>query len=161
MNTDLTPDQLRDVLGGFATGVVVATCGNAGNDACGVTVNSFTSVSLEPPLVLFCLDKSAFHASRFLAAESFALNILSVTQSDLSNRFAQEAIDNLGDLETTTLDTGCPTFPNALAALDCERERVIEAGDHHILIGKVVAIQSPAEVDPLVYFKGNYAAITR
>ncbi|MDU9005368.1 flavin reductase family protein [Sedimentitalea todarodis] len=158
---DPSPERMREALGGFATGVAVVTCGAVGKNACAVTINSFTSVSLDPPLILFCLDRSAFHLVRFLAAESFAVNILSDTQMDLSNRLTQEVMDGLEDLDTGALATGCPVFPDALAALDCQRERVIEAGDHHILIGRVVAIRPPATVDPLLYFRGRYAALRR
>lgn len=156
-----TPEQMREALGGFATGVAVVTCGVVGENACAVTVNSFTSVSLDPPLVLFCLDRSAFHLERFLAADSFAVNILSDTQMELSNRLAQEIMDGLEDLEIGSLATGCPVFPETLAVLDCRRERVLEAGDHHILIGRVVALRPTTAADPLLYFRGRYAALRR
>lgn len=158
---DPSPERMRAALGGFATGVAVVTCGEIGRNACAVTVNSFTSLSLDPPLILFCLDKSAFHLDRFLKAGHFAVNILSDAQIELSNRFAQEAEDGLEGVTTGTLSTGCPVFPEALTALDCRQERVLEAGDHHILIGRVVAIRPLVAADPLVFFRGRYAAITR
>ncbi|MEY8830062.1 flavin reductase family protein [Sedimentitalea sp. XS_ASV28] len=156
-----SPARMREALGGFATGVAVVTCGEIGKDACAVTVNSFTSLSLEPPLILFCLDKSAFHLGRFLTAGCFAVNVLSDAQVELSNRFAQETIDGLEGLKTRTLTTGCPVFPEALTALDCRKERVLDMGDHHILIGRVEAIRPLIAADPLLYFNGRYAAIRR
>ncbi|MEP3329708.1 flavin reductase family protein [Sedimentitalea sp.] len=156
-----SPQGMREALGGFATGVAVVTCGTVGKNACAVTINSFTSVSLDPPLILFCLDKSAFHLDRFLVADSFAVNILSDSQMEVSNRLTQEVVDGLEDLETASLVTGCPVFPDAITALDCRPERVIEAGDHHILIGRVVAIRPPLTADPLLFFRGRYAALRR
>lgn len=156
-----SPEDLRKVFGAYATGIAVVTCEPAKGVRCAVTVNSFASVSLDPPLVLFCLDKAAFHHHRFLEAEAFAVNILAADQMVLSNRFAQETMDGFKDLATEIFVTGCPVFPGALAALDCVRDAVHEAGDHHVLIGRVVAARPPDADDPLIYFRGGYAGIRR
>lgn len=156
-----SPETLRQVLGAFATGVAVITTGRAGQNACAMTVNSFTSVSLDPPLVLFCVDRAAFHLNRFLDADDFAVNILTGAQQDLSNRFAQEAVDGFDDLDTTRLTTGCPVFADALAVLDCEVETRHDAGDHVIVLGRVVALRTPSTEDPLLFYRGAYAGIRR
>ena len=95
--------------------------------------------SLEPPLILFCLDKAAFHYASFAGADAFAVNILSDGQTALSNRFAAETEDEFEDLKVEAMATGSPIFPGALAVLDCTREAAHEAGDHLILIGRVKA----------------------
>lgn len=152
---------LRAALGAFATGIVVVTARNGEGAARAITVNSFTSVSLEPPLILFCLDKAAFHYGAFAAAPAFAVNVLAEGHEALSNRFACEAEDGFEDLETEVLATGAPVFPQALAALDCAREATHEAGDHLILIGRVKALKTPRATDPLLYFRGGYAGLRR
>lgn len=154
-------DALRTALGAFATGIAVITARNGDGAARAITVNSFTSVSLDPPLILFCLDKAAFHYDAFAGAGAFAVNFLAEGQEALSNRFASEAEDGFEDLATDTITTGAPVFPDALAALDCTREAAHEAGDHLILIGRVAALKAPRAADPLLYFRGGYAGLRR
>ena len=156
----LDPEKFRACLGRFATGVTVVTCG-AGPERRAMTVNSFTSVSLDPPLILFCLGDDAFHKARFLTAESFAVSILSDDQMDLSNRFAAETDDSFQDLEVEILSTGCPVLGGALAGLDCAVETVHRAGDHHVIVGRVLDMRAPPGGDPLLYFGGSYARIRR
>lgn len=157
----VNPTELRAVLGAFATGIAVVTTRDAQGAQRAITVNSFSSVSLDPPLILFCLDKAAFHYEGFASAEAFAVNILSAGQEALSNRFASEAEDGFEDLETEALATGSPILAGALAALDCRREAAHDAGDHQILIGRVAALRAPRAADPLLYFRGAYAGLTR
>jgi len=154
-------DEFRAALGAFATGIAVVTTRDDAGEARAMTVNSFSSVSLDPPLILFCLDKRAFHYRRFAEARSFAVNMLAAGQEGLSNRFASEAEDGLDDLTWEALATGSPVLADALAALDCVREATHEVGDHLMLIGRVAALKAPSAADPLLYFRGAYAALTR
>jgi flavin reductase (DIM6/NTAB) family NADH-FMN oxidoreductase RutF len=163
MHGELTfsAEEFRDALGVFATGIAVVTTRDATGEGRAITVNSFSSVSLDPPLILFCLGRDAFHYQSFAEAEAFAVNVLTAEQEALSNRFASETEDGFNDLETETLATGSPVFRETLAALDCRREAAHEAGDHLILIGRVAALKAPRAADPLLYFRGGYAGLTR
>lgn len=147
----------RDALGCFATGVCVASTRDAAGLPIGVTVNSFTSVSLDPPLVLFCLDRAADSLSAFLAADGFAISVLAADQRGVSANFAQRpTADRWAGLAAETLATGAPLIPGALAALDCRRHAVHDGGDHVILVGRVVALRSRADGRPLLYVRGAY-----
>lgn len=149
----------RKALGRFATGVTVATCATRDGQRIGVTVNSFTSVSLDPPLVLFCLRKEARSLAAFQAAGAFVVNVLSRAQRDLSIRFAGDATDWDG-VAYETMVTGAPAFPDGLAAFDCRLEAVYPGGDHVILLGRVVAFASAVEGGtPLLYDRGRYAGL--
>lgn len=155
---DTTVDEadLRRVLGRFATGVTVVTARDADGRPCAITVNAFTSVSLDPPLILYCLGKFAFNFDVFADAEAFAVNILSADQQALSDRFARRAKDDLGDLALRRLATGSPVLAECLAALDCETEARHDAGDHLIIVGRVRALDPPRGAEPLVYFGSRY-----
>ena len=149
-------EGLRFVLGHFATGITVITGRDEERRARAITVNAFTSLSLDPPLVLYCLDRSAFHFEVFSNAEAFAVNILAADQQALSERFAREAEDDLAGLGTFELTTGSPVLAGCLAALVCETEALHEAGDHRIVIGRVTALHVTDAAEPLVYFRGDY-----
>ena len=161
MTSDICVNEasFRAALGRFATGVVIVTAHNQAGRPRAITVNAFTSVSLDPPLVLFCLGKSAFHFDVFAEAKAFAINVLSADQEALSNRFAQESEDDLTDLSTRTLSTGSPILPGCLTALDCRTEKQCDAGDHLIVIGRVHAIDEIANSEPLLYFESGYRGL--
>lgn len=149
-------EDLRFVLSHFATGITVVTGRDEERRPHAVTVNSFTSVSLDPPLILYCLDKCAFNFRVFANVGAFAVNILSEAQQVLSDRFARMAEDDLSDLPVTELVTGSPVLVGCLAALDCQTYAIHEAGDHLIVVGHVRAIKEPHEAPPLLYFRGRY-----
>ena len=151
--------DFRNSLSRFATGVAIISALDAANRPCAMTVSSFTSVSLDPPLVLYCLGKSAFHFGVFAEAQSFAINVLSADQKSFSDRFAREAEDHLTDLSTTKLLTGSPILPGCLAALDCKTETHHDAGDHLIVIGRVQAIDGGVNGEPLIYFESGYRSL--
>jgi len=157
------PSAFRAALGAFATGVcVVATRDRTGRPA-GVTVNSFTSVSLDPPLVLFCLDRRGSALARFETAPAWAVHVLADDQEDLARRFArrsQEAAraDPWSGLAWHEGGDGLPAFPGCLARLSCGAERVADGGDHAILIGRVAALDCQAGGRPLLYFRGRFEA---
>lgn len=159
-----TPDEgaFRRACGQFATGVaVVATQGPDGRPA-GLTVNSFTSVSLDPPLVLFCLDDRAGCLAAFAGAPGFAVNVLAEGQADLSRRFAGAEADKFAGLAWRDGPRG-PVLAGVLASFQCRTDAVHRGGDHLILVGAVEAVAadpSPA-ARPLVYWRGDYRAIGR
>lgn len=148
--------DFRAVLGRYATGVTVVTTHPDGGPAAGLTVNSFTSVSLDPPLVLFCLDRDAGSVGAFTKAPGFAVNILCTGQEEVSARFADPDADRFVRERTTVWMTGAPILTDALAALDCSRHAVHDGGDHVILVGKVLKLEVLADGDPLVYWRGGY-----
>jgi len=146
----------RQALSRFATGIVVVTTQSVSGCPRAITINAFTSVSLNPPLVLFCLGKSAYQFGIFAEAPSFAVNVLSADQQALSDRFAQEAEDDLADVSFRRLMTGSPILSGCLTALDCITEKHFDAGDHLIVVGKVQAIDEPRDDEPLIYFESGY-----
>lgn len=150
------PRTLRDALGCFATGVTVVTCvGDDGRPA-GLTVNSFTSVSLDPPLLLVCLAKQAASAAPLTQADSFAVNVLQTGQQPASIRFATRDEDRFGTTPWSRGEGGAPILEESLGVFECERYAVHDGGDHHILVGKVVKASFDASLDPLLFFRGSY-----
>ena len=150
--------ELRQTLGSFATGVVVATTLDARGNPKGFTANSFTSVSLDPPLVLVCVDKRASCYPAFAGTAHFAVNILCEAQQHVSRAFASKSPDKFADMPWVPGVTGSPIFPDSTAWLDCELHNRVEAGDHLIVIGRVLSFgHSPAK-PPLGYHRGSYIA---
>ena len=150
------PRTLRDALGCFATGVTVVTCLNAEGEPAGLTVNSFTSVSLDPPLLLVCLAKRAVSAGALIEASHFAVNVLQTGQQPASIRFSTRAEDRFGATPWSCGEGGAPILKDSLGVFECERHAVHDGGDHHILIGQVVKASFDAGLDPLLYFRGRY-----
>lgn len=149
---------LRRVMGQFATGITVVTTEYQGKKY-GFTANSFTSVSLDPPLVLFCLNKDSEGCEEFKASNCFAINILSNQQGDLSNRFANSQLnptERFEDLNTSTAQTGSPLFEDTLGWFDCKLHQYHEAGDHIIFIGEIVDMHRSELDEPILYFAGKY-----
>ena len=150
------PRTLRDALGCFATGVTVVTCLGADDVPAGLTVNSFTSVSLDPPLLLVCLKKTASSAPALTSAHCFAINVLQTGQQPASIRFAAKGEDRFGATPWSCGEGGAPILAESLCVFECERHAVHDGGDHHILVGKVVKASFDASLDPLLYFRGRY-----
>lgn len=149
------PRTLRDALGCFATGVTVVTCLHEGTPA-GLTVNSFTSVSLEPPLLLVCIARRAASAAALTSAPNFAVNVLQTGQQPASIRFAAPGEDRFGATAWACGEAGAPILEEALGVFECERYAVYDGGDHHILVGRVEKASFDARLDPLLYFRGRY-----
>ncbi len=142
----------------FTTGVAVTTVLDSAGAPHGMTVNSFTSVSLQPPLVLVCIDRKARILEHFLNSDLFAINILRENQESLSRRFAQEYEDRFGSVEWYPGETRMPLIPGALATLECSVFQRLESGDHTVVIGEVVsAIRH--EGRPLIYFSSSYRSL--
>jgi flavin reductase (DIM6/NTAB) family NADH-FMN oxidoreductase RutF len=149
------PRTLRDALGCFATGVTVVTCLSEGVPS-GLTVNSFTSVSLDPPLLLVCIHKLATSAEALIAASHFAINVLQTGQQPASITFSTRVEDRFGTTQWSCGEAGAPIFKESLSVFECERFAVYDGGDHHILVGQVVKASFDAGLDPLLYFRGSY-----
>lgn len=149
----------RQVCGHFATGVTVITAVDGGEPV-GMAANSFTSVSLDPPLVLFCAGKNSSTWPRIQAAGSYAVNILGGDQEELSRRFAAKEGDRFEGVGWRPGVTGSPLLQGALAYLDCTIEAEHDAGDHLLVVGRVVELAIEREEAPLVFFRGGYAALS-
>jgi crotonobetainyl-CoA:carnitine CoA-transferase CaiB-like acyl-CoA transferase/flavin reductase (DIM6/NTAB) family NADH-FMN oxidoreductase RutF len=149
------PRALRKAFGAFATGITILTTRQDDGTPRGFTANSFTSVSLDPPLLLVCLAKSAHSCETFMEAPHFGVNVLSEAQKSVSGLFASRASDKFDQCDWTAGATGTPLIDNSLAQFECARERLVDAGDHIILIGRVVHF-STSEGAPLGYYGGNY-----
>ncbi|GAA4089544.1 flavin reductase family protein [Nonomuraea soli] len=145
--------SLREAFGQFATGVAVVTTVTAQGERAGVTVNSFTSLSLDPPLALWCLSGRAPSVPLFLRAERFAVNVLAADQDHLSQRFATPAADKFAGVELA--DGAPPLLAGTLASFVCRTVRVHDGGDHHIFVGEVERFQRSGG-EPLIFHSGRY-----
>lgn len=147
----------RDTLGRVPTGVSVITTRGPDGVLDGVTVGSFGSLSLDPPLVLWSLDRTANCFPAFKACSHFAVNILAEDQTDLSNIFASKQERPWGELEHSPApETGAPLFPGCCAYLECAAEASQPGGDHDIFIGRVIRLEQAAAGRPLLHFGGAY-----
>lgn len=151
----LTAESFRRACGRFATGVAIVTTLDSNANPCGLTINSFSSVSLHPPLVLFCLDRSSQALLAFESSNSFIINILDDSQSHLSQHFASRQDDRFVGIPYHSGLSGAPIFPASLAVIECRRQAVLDGGDHLIFIGLVLAVHT-RDGDPLLYFSGRY-----
>ena len=149
----------RNALGSFATGVTVVTSVGSEGQPLGFTANSFNSVSLDPPLVLFSLDRGAYSLKAFEAAGVFAINVLSEAQEPLSVAFACPRGDKWQGVRFEAWQTGSPILLDALASFDCETTSMHDGGDHVIFVGRVVQLRIADEGRPLLYFRGAYRQI--
>ena len=150
------PRTLRDALGCFATGVTVVTCLDEAGKPMGLTANSFTSVSLEPPLLLVCVHKKAASADVLIGASHFAVNVLQTGQQPASIRFSTRVEDRFHETPWSGGEFGPPILKDSLGVFECERFGVHDGGDHHILVGHVLKASFDASLDPLLYFRGRY-----
>lgn len=157
-NAKIDSRQFREACGQYATGVAVITARGSGRLA-GVTVNSFTSVSLDPPLVQFSLDREASVFSVFEDCGHFAVNVLSRPQQPLSNIFAVRH-DAFDEVPYSSGATGCPVFEDCVANLECEKFAVYDGGDHIIILGRVQQIRSAPSREPLLFFRGSYGTFS-
>ncbi len=155
--TGFDPRDLRRAFGCFLTGVTIVTTLDEAGDPCGFTANSFASVSLDPPLLLVNILRSAHGCRVFTDAAGFAVNILANNQRDLSNRFARAGEDKFAAIDWRAGPAGSPIIDRVVAWFDCEMYRRVEAGDHVILIGKVAHYQYNTH-SPLGFCRGAYVS---
>ena len=153
--------EFRAALGSFATGIAVVTACAPDGSFVGLTVNSFNSVSLEPPLVLWSLDLGSPSLEAFSAASHYAVNILAADQSELSQRFATRLDDKFGDLEICAGAGGVPLLHGCCAWFECANEVQYPGGDHRIFVGRVERFTSDLARAPLVYHGGRYRQLAR
>ncbi|HMM54831.1 MAG TPA: flavin reductase family protein [Candidatus Desulfobacillus sp.] len=146
---------LRDALGAFATGVAVVTAVRPDGRPAGLTVNSFNTVSLDPPLVLWSLSRRSPSLAAFRQASHFAVNILSAGQQALSERFARRDSDKFAGIDWQAGLGGAPLLPGCCAVLECGNEARHDGGDHLVFIGRVERF-ARSEAPPLVYHRGRY-----
>jgi len=148
----------RDALGRFPTGVAVVTA--AGTDShFGITVNSFTSVSLDPPLLLWCMDRRSRRHDVFARASGFTVSILGTDHKEVSSRLARPGEHSLDDIALIETELGPPGLADSLAIFECAAEKKVDAGDHTILLGRVLRFSCPSASAPLVFFRGKYSAL--
>ncbi|HEX6704675.1 MAG TPA: flavin reductase family protein [Albitalea sp.] len=150
----------RNALGAFTTGVTVVTTRDAAGRDVGLTVNSFNSVSLEPPLVLWSLARSAASLQAFVESEHFAVHILAADQEPLSNRFAQRGADKFAALDLERGEGGIPLLPGCAARFRCRTAYRHEGGDHEIFVGEVLGFEAFTRA-PLVFHQGGYAVAVK
>ena len=151
--------EFRAALGHFASSVNVVTARTADGQLAGITVTAFCSLSLEPPLVLICIDKRARLHEVLAGGQPFAVNMLSQDQEVLSRRFATRGPDQFVGVGYTTSSAGTAWFDDALAVIECRFVEAYAGGDHTIIVGEVEETRI-REGKPLVYFRGGYAQLT-
>ncbi|TDC68737.1 flavin reductase [Actinomadura sp. GC306] len=153
----IDPARLRHVLGHYPTGVVVVTSLDAAGTAIGMTVGTFTSVSLDPPLVAFLPNKgsSSWRALRE-SGERFCVNVLSAGQEDVCRAVAMRKTDKFHDIGWRPSPGGNPVINGAVAWMDCVTEQMHDAGDHYIVVGRVLHLQEGDGDTPLLFHRGSY-----
>jgi flavin reductase (DIM6/NTAB) family NADH-FMN oxidoreductase RutF len=154
-----TSSDFRSALGSFATGVTVITTGGDGHSY-GMTANAFSSVSLDPPLILVCVKSGAEGCEHIERNECFAVNILAAEQEPMSRYFSSKdrpkGRDAFRDVPHRIVASGAPIIDDVVAYLDCSLDHTHSAGDHEIYIGEVLALEVNADVAPLMFFGGGY-----
>ncbi|MFF4214488.1 flavin reductase family protein [Streptomyces sp. NPDC001796] len=159
LGSDLSPRELRRVFGRFATGITVITVGR--DEPRGMTANSFTSVSLTPPMILVCVMRDASMHAAILEHGSFAVSVLSDRQERVARHFADGSRPR-GAAEFATVDsvpaprTGAPVLPGSLAWFECGLAAVHDGGDHSIFLGQVLELGDGTDDDALLFFAGSY-----
>jgi flavin reductase (DIM6/NTAB) family NADH-FMN oxidoreductase RutF len=154
----VTSDQFRQVMGSFATGITVVTTRDKEGKPYGLTVNSFTSVSLNPVLVLVCLDLRLSGLQSFRDSRHFGVSILSEHQEDISRIFAKKDAERPVEIFFEG-KLGMPLLKNALAIMECQTVKVYEGGDHLIFLGEVDNAEVIQPDHPLLYFRGKYRKV--
>lgn len=156
--TMVSPELFRKCCSKFATGIAIATVLSKEGEPHGLTINSFTSVSACPPLVLVCIDYRCAFLHHFRSSAHFGVNILAADQEDLSVRFSQRPSDRFRDTPWTRGVSGVPLLSGCLASLECASSQVVESGDHAIFIGEVERALYH-EGAPLLYYDRSYRRI--
>ena len=156
----VTPDEFRSVLGKFASGVTVVTTKAADGSDQGMTVSAFCSLSLDPPLVLICIEKTASVYEALTSAPGFVVNVLSAKQEQVARRFSIVDIDRFEGVGFSRSGSGIAVLDDVLAVIECTRSALHDAGDHTIIAGEVEAGRAENGT-PLLYYRGGYAQLER
>ena len=160
--TSFDSRAFRTACSQFLTGVTIVTTRDALDTPVGVTVNSFSSVSLDPPLVLVCLDKRLVSYQAFCSNGNFAIHVLSTDAAHLSSRFARRGADKFGGLAWRNGRANVPILAEYLALFECTVAQHVDAGDHSVLVGRVEALDvRGADLLPLGFFRGEYVEVHR
>ena len=152
-------NELRNALGCYPTGVTIITAPDDADGMVGITANSFASVSLDPPLVLWSLDKSAYSLDAFTKAGYFAVNVLAQSQLEMSRHFATRQEDKFEGVDYEIGEGGVALFAGSAARFQCRTVATHEGGDHVIFLGEVISFEYRPHVEPLVFTHGRYAEI--
>lgn len=159
MNIVFDTRQFRNALGGFVTGVAVVTTKLENQDPIGLTVNSFASLSLDPPLVLWSIDRRSDMLSIFSACKNFTVNVLTAAQQDIASHCSKPGDHSISQFDHEICGNGIPVLANAKAVFECEVHERVEGGDHVIMIGRVHSF-SNSDAAPLLYYEGQYASLS-
>jgi flavin reductase (DIM6/NTAB) family NADH-FMN oxidoreductase RutF len=154
----IQPSDLRTFAGNFPTGIAVVTLCDSKGDCFGVTMNSVTTLSLSPPLLLICLDNTSNTLSALSETSHFCLHYLAEHQSDLSNIFASKRNDKFATLDYSISELGCPLIPGVVATSECRVVNTYPGGDHTIVIGQLQNINIHGG-EPLLFHRGSYASV--
>ena len=161
MSTDFDSKQFRAVLGHVPTSVVVVTGLNAKGDPFGITIGSFASVSLEPPLIGFFPGVNSQSWAAIRESGHFCVNVLGAAQEDLCWRFAKEGDDKFAGVEWNASDSGSPMLPGCIAYIDCDLEEETVAGDHYFVQGRVSSLTHADEVsNAMAFFRGKVSSVS-
>lgn len=155
----INKEEFRRALGRFASGVSIITTADKSGRLHGITVSAFCSVSLEPPLVLVCIEKNTGSHRAFLESAAFVVNILKAEQQPLSDRFAGPIPDKFEGVAFRTGIENLPVLDGALVNLECTLKNRFDAGDHTIFVGQIEKSHVSETGEPLVYFQGNYRTL--
>ncbi len=155
------PQEFRDALGCFTTGITVVTTLDDDGEPVGVTASSFNWASVDPAMVLFSLDRRAKSLAHFERAGHFVVNVLRRGQESLSDTFARSGTDKWKGVEFEVWQTGCPVIPGALASFECEVESRQDGGDHVIFLGRIGQLTYVDEGSPLLFFRGRYTSLAQ
>jgi flavin reductase (DIM6/NTAB) family NADH-FMN oxidoreductase RutF len=156
---DITQENFKKTLGQFVTGVSVITTLDQDAQPVGITINSLTSLSLEPALILFCIKKESHLIDIIKHHQAFALNILTLDQSDISNMFALNATNKWEKTPFSYHENGLPILDDTQATITCSVYQMLDGGDHMIIIGQVSDLAYNTSKSPLVYFQGQYTHV--
>lgn len=148
----------KEVMGNYPTGVTVVTTVDEKGQPLGLTVNSFASVSIDPLLILWSIDKRVSTYQEFINTEKFAVNILAGDQGDICSLFASRGVDRFANCDWKLSGHNLPVITGAAGVMQCKTYKTVEAGDHTILIGEVIDIQSD-NTDPLLYHRRKFGEI--
>lgn len=152
--------RFRQVLGAFPTGVTVVTALGADGRPVGMAVGSFTSVSLDPPLIVYLPARTSTSFPRIRRASSFCVNVLGAHQQDLCRAFASKGGDKFAGVEWSPTPSGAPRLHGVEAWIDCTPYRITTAGDHFLVIGRVEALDCTDAGHPMVFHRGRYGHVT-
>ncbi|GAA4399042.1 3-hydroxy-9,10-secoandrosta-1,3,5(10)-triene-9,17-dione monooxygenase reductase subunit [Tsukamurella soli] len=151
----IDPRAFRTMLGHFCTGVTVVTAVGDGGPV-GFACQSFSALSLDPPLVLFCPGKRSRAWPEIERAGRFVVNVLAEDQRDVSTRFGAPGADKFAGIDWRPASSGAPILPGALGWIDCAVQAVHDGGDHHVVVGRVMELSAPQADRPLLFFRGRY-----